>query len=90
MFDCADCLVRLACFVSVLFDIDGYEGICGRFGRFGDDRFAYRPGRVPVRVPDDPGVSFTVLVGLSSDDLARTGTDLDASSDRCAKVRRQG
>ena len=40
--------------------------------------------------PDDAGVSFTVLAGLSSDGLAGTGTDLDFGSGRCAKVRRQG
>jgi len=32
-----------------LFDIDDEEGICGRFGRFGDDRFAYRLTRVLAR-----------------------------------------
>ena len=36
-------------FVSQLFDIDGNEGICGRFGRIGVKRLAYRPRRVSAR-----------------------------------------
>ena len=37
------------------------EGICGRFGRIGVKRLAYRPTRgVTARFPtDDVGVSFT-------------------------------
>lgn len=37
-------------FVSALFDIDDDEGICGRFGRFGDGTGAYRLTR-GFRVP---------------------------------------
>ena len=53
-------------------DVD-LEGICGRFGRFGGGRFAYRPARGASS--DDAGVSFTVLAWLSLDGLAGTETD---------------
>ena len=84
-----------ACFVSALFDIDGIEGICGRFGRIGV--LSQHIGLLGWRgdlVPDDVGVSFTVLAGLFvRTALYMTETDLvpcDGVQDRCAKVRRQG
>ena len=46
-------------FVLVLFDMFLEEGICGRFGRFGAGRFAYRPAR--GLFSDDAGVSFAVF-----------------------------
>ena len=64
------------------------EGTCGRFGRFGGGRLAYRPAR--GLGPDDAGVSFAVFAGLFSDGLAGTGTGPGFCRGRCAKVRRQG
>ncbi|WP_296547804.1 hypothetical protein, partial [Phenylobacterium sp.] len=70
---CAILVVWLAVlFVLVLFDMFLEEGICGRFGRFGVGRFAYRPAR--GLFSDDAGVSFTVFSGLFSDGLGGTGT----------------
>ena len=43
--------------LRVLFDIDGNEGICGRFGRFRRRTFAYRL----TSFGDDVSVSFTFV-----------------------------
>ena len=84
-----------ACFVSALFDIDGNEGICGRFGRIGV--LSQHIGLVGKRGnlwTDDLGVSFTTCGSRYFGNLAHdVETDLfrcDGGTDRCAKVRRQG
>ena len=87
---CAILVVWLAVlFVLVLFDMFLEEGICGRFGRFGAGRFAYRPAR--GLFSDDAGVSFTVFFrAVFGWPGGRQGLSPDVVRGRCAKVRRQG
>ena len=84
--------VCLVCVCLLLFfDIDGIEGICGRFGRFDDERLHI--GSLGLW-SDDVSVSFTVLRCYRSRTMMhvrqRLSHFLDWGWFRCAEVRRQG